>query len=184
MGSRSGWVAAAMFGIAGLLSGCSVYQDEVHGSYAEASWSQLGSGAGIPVQVDGVVGSVGGDALSKAVASAMPTTLGGSAIHYAPCEANTECAGDHVVWTFGPPAARPASAYPPALGHNLNWFGSYQPVPNNVTAKVALIQGGRVVASAAGQVDANNPDDPAFRALIGEMTHSVMPGPSWLDLPI
>src|SRR5579859_1593467 len=123
-------------------AGCSTYQSGVSGNFSSERLTTAGSGPGIALQVDGSVGGVRGAQLATAVASALPATVEGTAVHYAACEPYTECAGDHLVWTFGPPAARPASAYPPALGTNLNWFGSYEPSPTNVTVKVALFQGG------------------------------------------
>ncbi len=161
------------------LGGCSVYHDEASGSFSEAALTKAGSDAGIPVQVDGRVGSVQGSPLANAVAAAMPATIGGTAVKYAPCPQYTECPGDHVVWTFGPPPARPASAYPPALGHYVSWLWFQTPSPNTLAVKVAVFQGGNVVASSAGQVDSSDPNDPAFKALIANMTYSVIPG--WFD---
>ena len=107
------------------LAGCSTYHSSVSGNFSGGQLTDAGSGPGIAVQVDGSVGGVRGAPLATAITSAMPATVQGAAVHYAACEPNTECAGDHLVWTFGPPTARPASAYPAALGTNLNWFGDY-----------------------------------------------------------
>ncbi len=148
--------------IAGSLAGCApVYHDEVFGSYSTSALTTAGAASGIPIQVDGKVGD--------------------AAVHYAPCAAYTECTGDHVVWTFGPPAARPASAYPSALATNIDWIGPYTPAPDNVAVKVAVIQHGTIVATAAGQVDADNPDSAAFQDLIASMARRVMPADGWLD---
>jgi hypothetical protein len=158
------------------LAGCATYHTQTGNDFSGARLA-----TGIPFQVDGKVGSVQGTPLAAAVGAAMPASVGGSEFRYAACDAYTECPGDHLVWTFGPPAARPRSAYPPAIAVNLNWIGNYEPSPNNVTAKVALFQGGNVVASAAGQVDASDPSDPAFQAMIGQMSHAVLSGPDWFD---
>jgi hypothetical protein len=85
------------------------------------------------------------------------------------------------VWTFGPADWRPASAHPPALSTNVNWFGDFRPATNNVTAKLALFQGGTVVASTSGQVHASGPDDPAFQSLIASMSSQVLSGPDIFD---
>lgn len=178
---RCACLPAAMIAAAISLGGCSVYQSDVDFSFSEASLTGAGTGAGIPIQVDGKVGDVQGAPLAAAVTAAMPKSIGETAVHYAPCAPYTECAGDHIVWTFGPPAARPVTAYPPALATNIDWIGPYRPSPNNVTVKVAVIQRGRVVASASGQVDASNPNDPAFQALIEEMSENALCAPGWLD---
>jgi hypothetical protein len=178
---RRAAASAAVVAFAAGLGGCSVYQTDISGSFSEAALTTPGAAAGIPVQVDGKVGGVQGAPLATAVAAAMPTTVADAAVHYAPCAAYTECAGDHVVWTFGPPAARPTSAYPPFAAYNLNWLWGYQPAPNNVTVKVAVFQGGQVVSSASGQVDADNPGDPAFQALIADMSQAVLSSPGWFN---
>jgi len=162
------------------LTGCSVYNSQLDGGYSSAA---LTAGGGLPVQVDGKVGGVQGAPLATAVTAAMPTSLGGAPLQYKPCEPYTECAGDHLVWTFGPPDARPASVHPPALSVNLTLFGAYRPEPNNVTVKVALFQSGHVVASASGQVDADNPNDPEFKSLISAMSDEVLVGAGWFDWP-
>jgi hypothetical protein len=174
------WAASGMAALA--MTGCSVYHTEVDGNFSGSALTSLGSGAGIPLQVDGVVNGSRGDALAAAVAGSMPTSVEGAPVRYAPCDPYTECAGDHVVWTFGPPAARPTSVYPSELHFNADWIGSYQPSPANVTAKVALFQGGTVVSSTSGQVDApNGADDPAFRAMVAEMSQAIFSSPGWLD---
>jgi hypothetical protein len=163
------------------LAGCSVYHAQAGGGFSDESLTAAGSASGIPFQVDGKVGGTQGAPLAAAVATAMPTSVGKATVHYTACEPYTECAGDHLVWTFGPPAARPAAAYPPAAAYNLHWFGGYEPAANNVTVKVALFQGGNVVASASGQTNADSPNDPAFQSLIAEMSASVLSGPDVLD---
>lgn len=178
--TRSVNVLAAA-GLCLMLAGCSTYHSSAGGGFSTSGLTAAGSGPGIPFQVDGMVGSVQGAPLAAAVATAMPATVAGTPVHYGACEPFTECAGDHLVWTFGPPDARPASAYPPALGTNLNWFGHYQPAPNNVTVKVALFQGGNVVASTSGQTNADSPNDPAFQALIADMAATVLSGPDVFD---
>jgi hypothetical protein len=160
------------------LAGCSSYYNQTGGGFSSASLTAHGA---LPIQIDGKVGSVRGAPLAQAVAAAMPPAIDGVKLDYAPCKPYTECAGDHLVWTFGPPEARPASVHPPALSYNINLIGTYQPEPNNVAVKVVLIQGGHIVASAAGQVDADNPDDPGFKALIGDLSEQVLEGPDWLD---
>ena len=167
-------------------AGCSTYHSSTSGNFSGARLSEAANGPGIAFQVDGSVGGIRGAQLASAVSTAMPATVGATAVHYAACEPYTECAGDHLVWTFGPPTARPASAYPPALGTNFNWFGDYAPSPNNVTVKVALFQGGNPVASVSGQTDAASPTDPAFQQLIANMAGEVMSGPDafdWAGLP-
>jgi hypothetical protein len=173
--ARKAAAGGAMIAALGL-AGCSVYHAETDGGFSS---SALATAKDLPIQVDGVVGGVRGDPLGQAVAAAMPTDVGGAALTYAPCTAYTECPGDHLVWTFGPPAARPTSAYPPALGTNVNWVGTWTPAPTNVTVKVALFQNGNVVSSAAGQVDAASPDDPAFKSLIASMTSTVLSPSYW-----
>jgi hypothetical protein len=163
------------------LAGCSTYHSAVSGNFSAEELTSAGGGAGIPLQVDGSVGGVRGAPLATAVSSAMPAAVAGAPVRYTACEPYTECAGDHLVWTFGPPEARPASAYPPALGTNLNWFGDYEPSPTNVSVKVALFQGGTPVASVSGQTDAASPNDPAFQALIADMAAQVMSGPDAFD---
>jgi hypothetical protein len=182
-GKVAGRLCAAAPLLLGLaLAGCAVQRAEVDEGYSEAALTAQGGGAGIPLQVDGAVGSVHGQALAASVAGGMPTDIGGTAVHYAPCEPYEECPGDHIVWTFGPPAVRPASDYPSELHLNVDWIGSYRPSPGNVTAKVALFQGGNVVATAEGQVDASNgTEDPAFRAMIAAMSRAVFAGPDCLD---
>lgn len=171
----------ATAGIVLTLAGCSTYHSSVSGNFSGERLTSAGSGPGIAFQVDGTVGGVRGAQLATAIASAMPAAVDGTAVHYTACEPYTECAGDHLVWTFGPPAARPASAYPPALGTNLNWFGDYAPSPANVTVKVALFQGGNPVASLSGQTDAASPTDPAFQQLVASMAQHVMSGPDMFD---
>ena len=171
----------AVAGLSLTLAGCSVYHSSVGGGFSSSGLTTEGTGSGIPFQVDGMVGSVQGAPLAAAVATAMPAAVDGTAVHYSACEPFTECAGDHLVWTFGPPAARPASAYPPAAAFNLNWFSGYEPAPSNVTVKVALFQGGNVVASASGQINADNPNDPAFQSLIAGMSATVLSGPDIFD---
>jgi hypothetical protein len=163
------------------LAGCSTYHSAVSGNFSAERLTSAGSGAGIPFQVDGSVGGVRGTPLATAVGGAMPATVAGASVHYSACQPYTECAGDHLVWTFGPPDARPASAFPPALGTNLNWFGDYEPSPTNVTVKVALFQDGTPVASVSGQTEAASPDDPAFQALVAKMAAEVMSGPDVFD---
>jgi hypothetical protein len=172
---------AAPIALAALLGGCSVYQTDVDYSFSEASLTTAGTGAGIPVQVDGKVGEVQGTPLETAVTAAMPKTVAETAVHYAPCAAYTECPGDHIVWTFGPPTARPVTVHPPALATNVDWIGPYHPSPLNVTVKVDVIQRGRMVASTSGQVDAANPNDPAFQELIAAMSAEVLSAPGWVD---
>ncbi len=165
---------------AGLLAmtGCaSVYHVENDEAFSSAP---LTAGTPVPLQVDGVVGGMQGEPLAQAVAAAMPP-VGGPNVQYAPCEAYTECPGDHLVWTFGPPAWRPASAYPPAISRNIDWIGNYRPAPNNIAAKLALFENGQVVGSASGQVDADSPSDPAFQAMVASMTRQVLSGPGFLD---
>ena len=41
------------------------------------------------------------------------------------------------------------------------------------------LQTGEPVASAAGQVDVDSPDDPEFKALIAAMSSAIMSPPSW-----
>ncbi len=171
----------AAFAGAMSLGGCSVYQDEVYGSFSESALTSAGAGPGIAIQVDGKVGSAQGDKLATIVAAAMPVTIGDAKVRYAPCKQFTECPGDHIVWTFGPPSARPASAYPPALATNVGWIWGEERSPNNVTVKVAVFQGGNVVATAAGQVDAADPNDPAFKDLIESMSDSVLSAPGLID---
>ena len=168
------------------LAACSVYHDTVGGGFSSTGLTTAGTAGGIPFQVDGKVGTAQGAPLAAAVATAMPTSVAGATVHYTACQPYTECAGDHLVWTFGPPAARPASAYPPAAAYNVEWVGHYEPASNNVTVKVALFQGGNVVASASGQTDADSPNDPAFQSLIAEMSETVLSGPDaadWIDFP-
>jgi len=162
-----------------ILGGCGVYQSQISGNFSRSALA-ASAGGGIPIQVDGNVGGIRGAPLATAVAAAMPPSLDGAPSRYAPCEPYSECPGDHVVWTFGPPSARPASVHPPALSINLHQFGPYRPSPNDVTAKAALFQGGTVVASVSGQVDASGPDDPAFQSLIGRMSRTIL-SPSWFD---
>jgi hypothetical protein len=171
----------AAVGLCLTLAGCSTYQSSAGGGFSTADLTAAGTGPGIPLEVDGKVGGIRGAPLAAAVSSAMPASVAGTAVRYAACEPYTECAGDHIVWTFGPPAARPTSAYPPALGTNFNWFGDYQPAPNNVTVKVALFQGGNVVASASGQTNADSPNDPAFQSLIANLSANVLSGPDFFD---
>jgi len=171
----------AAAGLALTLAGCSTYHSSVSGSFSSERLTTAGSGPGIAFQVDGTVGGVRGAPLATAVASAMPAAVEGTAVHYTACEPYTECAGDHLVWTFGPPDARPASAYPPALGHNINWFNDYAPSPTNVSVKVALFQGGSPVASVSGQTEAASPNDPAFQQLIANMAQEVMSRPDFFD---
>jgi hypothetical protein len=178
---RSVSMLAAM-GFPLALAGCSTYHSSVSGNFSNQQLTSAGSGAGIPFQVDGSVGGVRGAPLAAAVATAMPATVDGTVVHYAACDPYTECAGDHLVWTFGPPSARPISVHPPALGMNVNWFSNYEPLPTNVAVKVALFQGGNPVASISGQTEAASPDDPAFKALIADMAAQVMSGPDVFDL--
>jgi len=164
------------------MTGCSskVYHAESYGGFSSAALVDQSNAGGLQIQVDGSVGTLRGAPLAAAVESAMPVSLNGAPIRYAACEAHSECPGDHLVWTFGPPAARPASAYPPWAAMNINWVGTYRPDPNNVTIKAALFQNGEVVSTAAGQVDASAPDDPAFQATIARMAHDVLSGPGLL----
>lgn len=174
---------AISLGLAALclpLSGCSTYHPAAGGGFSGASLTSAGTAAGIQIQVDGKVGGMQGAPLAAAIAAAMPATVDGTAVHYVACEAYTECPGDHLVFTFGPPAARPTTAYPPAMAVNFNLLG-YRPAPNNVTVKLALFQGGNVVSSIAGQTEADSPNDPAFQSLIGQMSRSVLSGPDWFD---
>ena len=173
--------ALATLALLPLLAGCAAYHRQSGNDFSGEKLASASAKSGIPFQVDGKVGNIQGAALASAVSAAMPTSVGGTEMHYAACAPYTECPGDHLVWTFGPPDARPRSAYPANTAYNLNWIGSYEPAPNNVTAKVALLQNGTVVASASGQVDADNPDDPAFKSMIAQMSESVLSGPDWFD---
>lgn len=173
-------LATALLALA--LGGCAAQRAEVDEGYAGEVLAAQGTGAGIPVQVDGAVGSVRGAPLAASVTGAMPTEVGGATVRYAACEPYQECPGDHVVWTFGPPSARSTWDYPAAFHFNPGWIGSYDPGPAHVTAKVALFQGTNVVATAEGQVDApNGTDDPAFRAMIADMSRAVFSGPGLMD---
>jgi hypothetical protein len=164
------------------LGGCAVQRSEVDEGFSGEALTAQGTGAGIPVQVDGVVGNARGAALAASVTGAMPTEVAGTAVHYAACEPYQECPGDHVVWTFGPPSARSSWNYPAAFHFYPGWIGSYEPGPNHITAIVALFQGDNVVATADGQVDApNGADDPAFRAMIDQMSRAIFSGPGLLD---
>ena len=181
-GGRLGLGALAPILLALTLGGCAVQQVEVDEGFSDAALAGQGSGAGIPVQVDGAVGDARGAALATAVTGAMPTDVAGTSVHYAACEPYQECAGDHVVWTFGPPSARSPWNYPAALHLNVGWIGDYAPGPSHVTAKVALFQGGNVVATAEGQVDApDGANDPAFRAMIEAMSRAIFAGHGLID---
>jgi hypothetical protein len=162
------------------LAGCSTYHEAAGNGFSAKDLTDAGAAAGIQIQVDGRVGNMQGAPLAAAIIAAMPTTLNGTAVHYVACEASTECPGDHLVFTFGPPAARPKTAYPPAVAVNFNLMG-YEPAPNNVAAKLAFFQGDNVVSSVAGQTNADSPSDPAFQSLIGDMSHSVLSGPDFFD---
>ena len=171
---------AAILVVAAATAGCSVYQASVDDGYSGAALTA--QAAGIPLQVDGAVGAVRGAALAASVAAAMPASIDGTPVQYAPCEPFAECAGDHVVWTFGPPTARAASNYPAEFHVNVDWIGGYQPSPTKVTALVAVFQGNNVVARASGQVDApDGANDPAFKAMIESMSRAVFLGPPLLD---
>jgi hypothetical protein len=183
--TRSPRLLAAL-SLALALAGCSTYHAADSGNFDSDRLTAGGTGPGIPFQVDGSVGGVRGAPLATAVAAAMPAKIDGKTVHYTACEPYTECAGDHLVWTFGPPAARPEMTHPPAIGTNLAIIGGYDPGPNNVTVKVALFQGGNPVASISGQTDAAGPGDPAFQSLIADMAAEVTSGPDvfdWLGLP-
>jgi hypothetical protein len=174
---------AISLGLAALclpLAGCATYHKAAGNNFSGARLTEAGTAGGIQIQVDGKVGGVQGDALAAAVTAAMPATVGGTPVKYVACAQYTECPGDHLVFTFGPPAARPSSAYPPALATNFNLLG-YNPGPDNVTVKAALFQGGEVVSSIAGQTDATGPSDPAFLSLVGGMAGSVLSGPDIFD---
>lgn len=167
------------------LAGCTTYHEAASNNFSEKALTDAGSAAGIQIQVDGKVAGVQGDALAKAVAAAMPATVGGKPVHYVACEQYTECPGDHLVFTFEAPAARPRAAYPPALPINYAMFG-YSPGPNNVAAKLALFQGGNPVSSVSAQTDAVSPSDPNFQSMIGQMAGSVLSGPDafdWVGFP-
>lgn len=174
--------SAAIAACVAATTGCSVYHAEVDEGFSTAGLAAQSGGAGIPLQVDGAVGASRGAALAALVAADMPATVEGTAVRYAPCEPFTECAGDHVVWTFGPPAARPASDYPSELHVNIDWVGGYEPSPTQITALVAIFQGNNVVATASGQVDApQGANDPAFREMIDDMSRTVFSAPGLLD---
>ncbi|MDB5392966.1 MAG: hypothetical protein JWM91_472 [Rhodospirillales bacterium] len=162
------------------LAGCATYHSAASNSFSSKRLADAGTGGGIQIQVDGKVGGMQGAPLAAAIAAAMPATVDGTPVHYVACDPYTECPGDHLVFTFGPPAARPTTVYPPALAVNFNLLG-YHPAPNNVTAKLALFQGGNAVTSIAGQTNADSPSDPAFQSLIGNMSSSVLSGPDVVD---
>jgi hypothetical protein len=167
------------------LAGCATYHPAAGNGFSGKRLAEAGTAGGIQIQVDGKVGGVQGAPLAAAVSGAMPGTVAGTAVHYVACEPYTECPGDHLVFTFGPPAARPANAYPLSLATNVNWLG-YHPAPNNVTVKLALFQGGNPVASISGQTNADSPNDPAFQSLIASMSRSVLSGPDafdWIGFP-
>jgi hypothetical protein len=174
---------ALSFALAGLclpLAGCATYHKAASNNFSGARLTDAGTAGGIQIQVDGKVGGVQGDALAAAVTAAMPATVGGAPVKYVACAQYTECPGDHLVFTFGPQAARPTTAYPPALATNFNLLG-YHPAQDNVTVKAALFQGGEVVSSISGQTDASGPGDPAFQALVSGMAGSVLSGPDIFD---
>src|SRR5271168_708386 len=86
------------------LTGCATNHMEAGGDFSEVGLAS--AKGGLPFQVDGKVGNVQGAPLAAAVGAAMPGSVGGTELHYVACDPYTECAGDHLVWTFGPPAAR------------------------------------------------------------------------------
>ena len=167
---RAGTVSLAL-----TCAGCAVYHSETTGGFSGAGIADLGAGSGIPFQVDGSVAGVRGSALAAAVGAGMPATIESKTVHYIPCAPYTECAGDHVVWTFGPPPMRSSANYPSALHFNPAWIGSYRPATTRVAATVSIFQGGALVSTAAGQVDApEGVNDPAFKAMISELSGTVL----------
>lgn len=170
---RAGLVAVAMG-----LAGCNTYHVEAGNSFSAAGIRELGTGAGIPVQVDGIVAGTGGAALTDAVVAAMPASFRGTDIRYMPCAPNSDCAGDRIVFTFGAPTARSAFNYPSELHFYPGWIGTYEPSDENVTVKVALFQNGVVVASASGHTNARTGiTDPYFQSLVDSLTSRVFAGP-------
>ena len=172
--------SAAFLAVSLLAAGCAVFHQEVDDGYSGDALAAQSTAGGVPLQVDGSVSGLSGNPLAALVGGAMAASAGGSALRYTPC--NPDCAGDRIVWTFGPPAARPVTAYPAAFHVPLEWFDNGQPSATNVSAEVALFQGSRVVASASGQVDApEGANDPAFKAMIAEMSHAILSGPNWIE---
>ena len=168
-------------GLAFALGGCSTYHSASTEGYSGERLTQMGAGNGIALQVDGQVGGIRGAPLAAAVAAAMPTTVENTTVRYAPCEPYGECAGDHVVWTFGPPPARSSWSYPPALSLNVDWIGDGYPSKTKIAAEATLFQNGNPVATVSGQVSADNPNDPAFQSMIGEMSRSILTAPGWFE---
>ena len=162
------------------MAGCATFHPAAGNGFSGKKLADAGAAAGIPVQIDGKVGGIQGAALATAVTAALPATVAGNTVHYVACEPYAECPGDHLVFTFGPPAARPTNAYPLSLATNVNLLG-YSPSPNTVTAKLALFQGGTVVASISGQTAADSPNDPVFQSLVTSMSNSVLSGPDIFD---
>jgi hypothetical protein len=73
---------AASLGLCMALAACGTYNTQVSNSFSDTA---LGAQAGgVPVQVDGSVGSVRGAPLATAVAAAMPKTVAGKPAQYAP----------------------------------------------------------------------------------------------------
>jgi hypothetical protein len=173
-------ISLAFAGLCLPLAACGTYHAAASNNFSAKKLTDAGSAAGIQIQVDGRVGAIQGAELAKAVAAAMPATIAGKPVHYVTCEEYTECVGDHLVFTFGAPAARPITAYPPAMAVNFNLIG-YKPAPNNVSVKLALFQDGNPVSSIAGQTDADSPSDPAFQSLIAQMSGTVISGPDIFD---
>ncbi len=179
--SLFGKLRLAAIGLTFALSGCSSYHSAGTNGYSDAGLTAVGGTSGIPLQVDGQVGGLRGAPLTAIVAAAMPTTVDGAAVHYAPCEDYSECAGDHVVWTFGPPPARSNWSYPPALSVNVNWIGNPYPSKDKIAAEATLFQNGEPVSTVSGQVTAEGPNDPAFQSMISEMSGRLLTGPGWFD---
>jgi hypothetical protein len=171
----------AVMSMALAVAGCSSYHSAGTNAYSAAGLTEVGAAGGIPLQVDGQVGGIRGAPLTAVVAAAMPATVDGAKVHYAPCEDYSECAGDHVVWTFGPPPARSNWSYPPALSVNVNWIGNPYPSKDKIAAEATLFQNGEPVSTVSGQVTADGANDPAFQSMISEMSGRLLTGPGWFD---
>lgn len=132
------------------------------------------AGAGRDLRVDVAGNPFGGEAgaLGRAVTDAMQGQHFGPATHFTTAPGADARSAYRVVMLFGPPPSfnpmqlcdDPPSALPT------------QRSQDGVAVFAAFCRGSKALSSVKGRIEgASGPDDPAFRALVGRVTHALFP---------
>lgn len=132
------------------------------------------AGAGRDLRVDVVGNPFGGDAASfgRAVTNAMQGQHFGPATNFTTSPGGDARDAYRVVMLFDPPA----SFNPMQLCDESPSALPTQPRQDGISAFAAFCRGSKALSSVKGDVAAaSGPDDPAFRALVGRVTHALFP---------